>query len=116
MMALAWAIAFGFVYWLFRKNAKAAFILGACVLSHWILDLVVHRPDLPLYPGSSQKFGLGLWNSLPATLMVECIFFFGGLMLYWRITKAKNKIGFYGFLLFAALFFFVFLDTTFVPP
>ena len=115
-MATVWAVAFGFIYWLFRKNTKAAIILGACVLSHWILDLIVHRPDLPLYPGSSQKFGLGLWNSLPGTLLVESIFFFLGLMLYWRVTKAKNKIGFYGFWVLAALLLVIYLANTFGPP
>ena len=39
--------------------------------SHWLLDLVVHRPDLPFYPGPSPKVGLGLWHSLPGTLVVE---------------------------------------------
>jgi hypothetical protein len=116
LMVLIWALAFGFVSWLFRKNIKASIILGACVLSHWILDLIVHRPDLPLYPGSTEKFGLGLWNSLSATLIVECVFFFGGLMLYWRVTKAINKIGFYGFWLLAALLLVIYIASTFGPP
>jgi hypothetical protein len=74
-------------------------------VSHWILDLVVHRADLPLFPGSffsefpghMKHFGLGLWHSLPATVLVEGLLFAGGVFLYVSATKATNRAGRCGF-------------------
>src|SRR4029077_11692973 len=60
-MATAWGVAFGVVYWLKTKYARGAVVIAVCVVSHWILDLIVHRPDLPLWPGG-PKFGFGIWN------------------------------------------------------
>lgn len=62
------------------------------MVSHWLLDLVVHRPDLPIFPGG-PRFGLGLWSSLPATLGVELAFFAAGLGLYLRATRARDRAG-----------------------
>jgi hypothetical protein len=93
LMACVWALLFGVVYWLFRRRLTAV-VLGVCVLSHWLLDAIVHRPDLPLYPGDSPMVGLGLWNSTPGTLLVEGAIFIAGVLLYMRVTRPKNRIGF----------------------
>jgi membrane-bound metal-dependent hydrolase YbcI (DUF457 family) len=87
-----WAAAFsGFYFWRTRYRAGAvAIALG--VVSHWVLDLVVHRPDLPLYPGS-QRLGFGLWNHVAATVAVEGALFAIGVALYASITRAKNATG-----------------------
>jgi len=63
------------------------------VVSHWFLDLLVHRPDLPLTPGESTRVGLGLWNSLGVTLVLELAVFGIGLFLYLRVTKAVDRTG-----------------------
>ena len=63
------------------------------VVSHWVLDLIVHIPDLPLFPGSAVKVGFGLWNSIAATVIVEGLIFVGGVYLYVKSTKAQNKKG-----------------------
>jgi hypothetical protein len=83
---------FGAIYYGLRRDSRGALILGLAVVSHWFLDLAVHRPDLPLYPGG-PKYGLGIWNSVPLTLLVEAIFFGGGLWLYLRATAAKDRVG-----------------------
>lgn len=57
-------------------------VVGALVLSHWLLDAPMHRPDLPLWPGSSVLVGGGLWNSIPATIAVEFVLFALGLWLF----------------------------------
>lgn len=94
VMVTGWALLFGFVYWLLKKNTRTAFILALCVISHWVLDLIVHLPDLPLHPGSnSPKLGFELWNSFWGTLLVEGGIFITGLVLYIRSTTAKNKQG-----------------------
>jgi hypothetical protein len=90
---LVWAFLFGLIYFFIKKNKRVAIILGLLVLSHWVLDLLVHIPDLPIFPGLGIKVGFGLWNSLAATLFVEGFVFAAGLYLYLRTTKAKNKTG-----------------------
>lgn len=92
-----WGLIFGVVYFLIKKNFKAALLLGLLVISHWILDFITHAPDLPLVPGLELKVGLGLWNSLIFTLLFEVAIFSAGLFYYLQVTKAKNKQGNYGF-------------------
>jgi FtsH-binding integral membrane protein len=93
LMALVWAVLFFLVYWLARKNGRDALILGVAVFSHWVLDLIVHLPDLPLFPGSSVKLGLELWRYPVVTAILEGLIFFVGLFLYLKATKAKNRTG-----------------------
>ena len=90
--ALGWSVAATVVYWLFRKSARDAAIVGAAVLSHWILDFITHRPDLLLWPGG-PKVGLGLWHSIPGTIAVEVTMFVIGLALYLRATRARDRVG-----------------------
>ncbi|MCZ6673329.1 MAG: hypothetical protein O7C75_10370 [Verrucomicrobia bacterium] len=97
LMTIVWGLLFGLTYWQLRKNLKGALILGLCVLTHWFLDFVVHRPDLPLHPGESLMVGLGLWNSVAGTLVVEGLLFVIGILVYLRVTKAKNRAGVLGF-------------------
>ena len=94
---LATSVLLGFLYKVLRSDTRGAILVGLLVVSHWILDLIVHRPDLPLYPGDAPMVGLGLWNSVPATLIVEGLFLIAGIYLYLRTTTHKNKKGLYGF-------------------
>lgn len=103
-MVIVWAFFFGFIYWLLKKNIKNALILGLCVISHWVLDLIVHLPDLPLYPGShAPLLGFKLWNSFWGTLLMEGGIFIAGLILYIRSTRAKNNQGWIGLWILAGL-------------
>lgn len=92
---LLWSLLFGGIYYLVKKDRKSAFLLALLVLSHWLLDLIVHRPDLPLSFSEETKVGFGLWNNKIMTIIVEMLIFFGGVMLYASNTKAKNKTGRY---------------------
>jgi hypothetical protein len=87
LAALGWSIAFALVV---RRHML---VVGAVVLSHWVLDFVTHRPDLPLWPGGGPKVGLGLWHSIPATIAVEVPLFILGLVLYLRATRARDRVG-----------------------
>jgi multisubunit Na+/H+ antiporter MnhC subunit len=91
LLAIGWSILFGGVYWLIRKDRRSAFILGLAVLSHWVLDLVVHFHDLPLFPWASAKVGFGVWGSAVVTNILEGLLFGTGVYLYLRATIAKNK-------------------------
>jgi len=96
LMAVIWGLVFGGIFWLFRKNIKYAVVLGLCVVSHWVLDLFVHRPDLPIYPGNSPKVGFGLWNYPYIEPVIEMTIFLAGLILYLQTTVSKNAIGKFG--------------------
>ena len=71
-------------------------IVLALVVSHWVLDVVTHIPDMPLYPGG-PRFGLGLWNSVPGTLVVETVMFGVGVWIYAAATNARDAIGKWAF-------------------
>ena len=62
------------------------------VFSHWLLDLLVHGPDLPVYD-DTIKVGLGLWNYPVTALLLEAVLLFGGMIMYMRRTTAINAIG-----------------------
>lgn len=71
----------------------ASIWIALAVISHWILDWITHRPDLPLAPWSGVKVGLGLWNSVPATIVVESAMFVAGVWIYARATQARDGMG-----------------------
>jgi len=116
LMVCVWGLLFGLTYWLMRKSMKGAFLLCLCVVSHWILDLIVHRPDLPLYPGGAFRLGFGLWNSLAGTLLLEGFIFTLGVTLYVRATRAKNRIGAYGLWALVGILVLIHLSSVFGPP
>jgi hypothetical protein len=91
LAVLGWSIVFGVIYFLLTKNRQGSILLGALVLSHWILDAIVHIPDLPLYPGDSPKVGLGLWNSMTLTVLVEGIIFVLGIVIYLNAKRTVNE-------------------------
>jgi len=91
--ALVWSLLFGFVYFALRGLTREAMILSAGVFSHWILDLISHRPDLPLAPGLDARWGLGLWNSVLASVLVEGSIFLAGVWIYTRSTRARDRTG-----------------------
>ncbi|MCC3155678.1 hypothetical protein LJ737_00405 [Hymenobacter sp. 15J16-1T3B] len=95
LLQLVWGAALGLGYGLLRRNWRGAALVALLVPSHWLLDLLMHRPDLPLFPGHSPLLGLGLWNHPLAAQLLEAVTFFGGLASYLRHTAARNKAGVY---------------------
>ena len=114
--AIVWSILFGGVYYAISRYKRGALIVAAGVLSHWFLDLIVHRPDLPLYPGSAETYGFGLWNSFAATMAVESVMFITGVWLYVSSTRAKDNIGRYALWSFIAFLAIVHIANAFGPP
>jgi membrane-bound metal-dependent hydrolase YbcI (DUF457 family) len=92
MTLVAWALLVGVLYRARTGYATGAVVLGACVLSHWVLDVVTHRPDLPIYPGG-PVVGLGLWNSPAGTVLVEGLMFVAGVSIYVTATRARTGGG-----------------------
>ena len=114
--AILWSCAFGAVYFAIRRNFRNALIGGGVVFSHWILDFVTHRPDLPLGLGGNTYFGLGLWNSLVGTIVIEVGLFALGIALYLQATKAKDRIGLIGFWTLVVLLGLIYVGNLFGPP
>jgi membrane-bound metal-dependent hydrolase YbcI (DUF457 family) len=115
LMALVWAAAFALVYRRWTGSSRGAVVVGGLVASHWLLDFVSHRPDLPLAPGLS-KVGLGLWNSVPATVLVEGALFVGGLYLYATSTRARNLTGRLALWTLAVLLVGIYIANVMGPP
>lgn len=115
-MVLVWAALFALVYGLLRKNLRGALVLGACVLSHWFLDLVVHIPDLPLYPGSEGQYGLGLWHSVAGAMVIEFLLLAIGMALYLKTTIAVNRKGNIVLWVLVALLVLIQVMNAFGPP
>ncbi len=93
-----WAVLAAVAYRVARGLRPTAMIaVGALVLSHWLLDAASHAPDVPLTLGGSTKVGLGLWNSIPATMAGEAILLVAGVLLYSRQTTPRDRVGSAGF-------------------
>jgi len=91
LVVIFWSLLFGVGFFLFTKNRTGALILASLVLSHWLLDLIVHIPDLPLYPGASPKVGFGMWNSPFLTVLIEGAILIAGLVSYLRAKKEQAQ-------------------------
>lgn len=113
---VVWAGAMTFVYARATRYRVGAVIMGLAVLSHWLLDAPMHRPDLPLWPGSSILVGGGLWDSVAATLIVELGLLVLGLVLYVRTTRPVDRIGRWGLRGMVTLLALFYLGGTFGPP
>jgi hypothetical protein len=112
-----WGALFAGGYALLRRGGwLAPLVLFVAVLSHWVLDVVSHAPDMPVTLGGSTRLGLGLWNSRPATLAVELGLFAVGLVLYARITRARDRVGSIGLWALVALLLLVYGGSFFGPP
>ena len=73
-------------------HARAAAVVAAAVLSHWVLDLIVHVPDLPLATDAGPKLGFGIWRNVPATMAVELLVFGAGLAVYAAYMRGRGKL------------------------
>jgi hypothetical protein len=113
---LLWSVCFGVIYYFARRYSRGAWIVGAGVLSHWVLDYISHGPDMPISPWSQMKVGLGLWNSVPATIVVEGVLFLIGVVLYARSTVALDRAGRYTFWSLIGLFTLSWIGNVFSPP
>jgi hypothetical protein len=96
LAVLGWAILIGGLYFAFRRDRRGAFVVGALVASHWVLDAIVHQPDLPVFPGSHVLVGLGVWSSLPLTLLIEGLLFLFCVWVYARRTAPNDATGRWG--------------------
>jgi len=116
LAAIGWGALVGAAHFAARHSLRAAWICGALVPSHWLLDLVVHRPDLPLVPGAGPRVGLGIWSSLPLTLGVELGLLAIGVSIYLRATRPRDRSGRFGLAGLVLFLVAIYAANLFGPP
>ena len=116
MMSVVWAaVLYALARWR-GASKQAAMVLGILVVSHWVLDFVSHAPDMPLWPGGSPRFGLGLWNSIPATLVVEGLLWVAGITVYLKLRRPLRWQGVLAFWSFVAVCTLMWIAGPWSPP
>ncbi len=117
LMAIVWGVLIAAIYYAYRKYGRGALVLGALVISHWLLDLPMHQKDLPLWLGAtSPKFGWGLWNSVALTYIIEFTIFLAGVSAYTRATRPLDRIGRWGWWIYVTLLAVLYLSSNGPPP
>lgn len=116
LMTAVWGTAFALLYYAITHYRRGAVVIWIGVFSHWILDWISHRPDVPLYPGGGPKLGLGLWNSIAGTMIVELLIFAMGVWLYSSTTRARDRIGRYSYVAFVVLLLLLYIGDRFSGP
>ena len=113
---LVWSgLTYAFFRWVVVKSHAVALVVALAVMSHWLLDVIVHTPDLPLWSDSSLKLGLGLWNNAVATFTLEAVLLLAALWLYLSSTTAMTKAGKYGMSIFVVFLILANVPNVFGP-
>ena len=113
---LVWSgLAYALFRWVIVKSHGVALVVALAVMSHWLLDVIVHTPDMPLWSDASLKLGFGLWNNAVVTYALEAILLLAGLWLYLRATRASTRTGKYGMGIFVLVLLLVNVVNIFGP-
>lgn len=116
LLALAaWGLLAGVLARAAGRSTASALTVACVVLSHWVLDVVSHRPDMPLGFGET-RVGLGLWHSVPGTIAVEGFLFVVAAWVYARGTQAHDRRGSVGLWSLLALLVLLYAGNIFGPP
>jgi len=101
--------------WISTRGALPFVVVLLLVVSHWVLDVITHIPDMPLYPGG-PRYGFGLWNSIPITLTIEAALFAAAVWMYARATRSRDRTGRWGFAGLTAFLIAAFILNAASPP
>jgi hypothetical protein len=112
LMTFVWASGFAWLYCFVARYRRGAVVVWIAAMSHWVLDWISHRPDMPLYPGG-PGYGLGLWNSIAGTLVVELTLFGVGVWMYVGTTRSKDRIGRYGLISYVVVLLVIYVGDRF---
>jgi membrane-bound metal-dependent hydrolase YbcI (DUF457 family) len=116
VMLLVWAVVFALLYFAFRRGRAGAITVGALVLSHYVLDVITHRPDLPITVGGDARLGFGLWNYPGTTLAIESALFLIGIGMYVTVTRERDRAGKIGLLALIATLGAIYFAALYGPP
>jgi hypothetical protein len=120
--ALGWSALAGWAFWVAarrlpaRERRLASLVLGAAVFSHFVLDVPMHTPDMPLWPGAgAPKIGLGLWNHRFASILAEIVVLVAGGWIYLRGSRPRSHFARIGTIAFAIFLAALTVATPFQP-
>lgn len=114
---LVWGLLLAGIYSLIRGGGKrSVIVITLVVISHWLLDFLTHRPDMPVTPNETNLVGLGLWNYPFLAVPVELLLFAVGIWIYIRHTRALDRIGTYGFWGLVIFLIAIYMANLFGPP
>jgi hypothetical protein len=116
VMSIVWGVALGAIVRVRGASLQGTGLVVALVVSHWVLDVVSHRADMPIWPGGGPLLGLGLWRSVPVTLVVEIGMYAAGVVLYARATKSKDRTGRWAYVGLVASLFVAYVANVLGPP
>lgn len=116
LMTIAWATLLALIYRLWQSDLMGSLVIWFGATSHWFLDWVTHRPDLPLYPGAQGRYGLGLWNSIPGTMFLELAMLGIGVWMYVHVTGPRDWMGTYIFSAFILVLLLLYVTIPFSSP
>jgi hypothetical protein len=114
-MSIVWSVALAIAYTMRHTDRRGAVVIAAGVFSHWVLDWVTHSPDLGIAPGVERRLGLGLWNSIAGTMLVELSILAIAIALYARATRAVDGAGRWGLVAIALFLLVAYFATAFGP-
>ncbi len=114
---VVWSALFALAYRAIRGWHPAAIgTIAALVFSHYVLDVITHRPDLPITLTGSRRLGLGLWNYPGATLAVESALFIVGSAIYLSVTRARDAAGRAGLYALIVVMVAIYFAALYGPP
>jgi len=117
VMLVVWSALFALAYRAIRGwNGTAIATVATLVVSHYVLDVITHRPDLPITIHGSRRLGFGLWNHPGLALTLELALFIIGMAFYASITRARDKTGHYGYLAMITLLAAIYFAALYGPP
>jgi membrane-bound metal-dependent hydrolase YbcI (DUF457 family) len=115
LMAIVWAGMFAVLTSRGSPRQVSRWI-AVGVISHWVLDWITHRPDLPLVPLFGPKVGLGLWNSVAGTVLVETAMFAVAAWMYATDTRPRDRVGRWALAVWLGLLSVIYVANIFSPP
>ena len=116
LMGVVWGVVLGAVARWRGVSREGAMVTGALVVSHWVLDFITHRADLPLWPGAQARYGLGLWNSITWTFIIESAILIAGIALYLSVRRQRGWMGQLALWSFVAVSTVMWATGPFSPP
>jgi hypothetical protein len=127
VMLLVWSAVLALLYGLLKggptfakasvgRSRLALVTVGALVFSHYVLDVITHRPDMPITVSGAPKLGLGLWNYPGTTLTIESVLFIAGTLIYTAVTRERDRAGRIGLLALIATLVAMYFAALYGPP
>jgi hypothetical protein len=117
VMLLLWSALFAVAYRVLKGSRPLAIVtVASLVFSHYVLDVITHRPDMPITIGGGARLGLGLWNYPGAALAIESAMFILGATFYLSVTRPRDRVGRIGLWSLMVFLVAIYFSALYGPP